>query len=136
VFGGRGPADDAAEEGVDDECDVDGAGPDSDVGEVGDPGAVRGVGDEAQLDQVGGPFGCPVLDGGDHFPAADGAGYAQFAHESLDGAAGDLVALAVQLMPDLAGAVDPAVASNTAWVRAFSSVSRADLADGGRSLAA
>ena len=89
--GGRGPADDAAGEGVHDEGDVDHAGPGGDVGEVGDPGAVRGLGDEVAVDQVGGPFGGSVRDSGDHLLAADRAGDAEFAHEPFDGAAGDLV---------------------------------------------
>jgi hypothetical protein len=137
VFGGGcGPADDAAGEGVDDEGDVDRAGPGCDVGEVRDPGPVRRLGDEVAVDQVRGAFGGPVLDGGDDLPAADSAGDAEFAHQPLDGAAGDLVALPAQVVPDLAGPVDAVVGLEHLLDQDFSSASRTARAEGGRALAA
>jgi hypothetical protein len=50
-----------------------------------------------------------ALGRGDHSLAADGAGDAELAHQPFDGAAGHSLALAVQVPPDLPGAVDTVV---------------------------
>ena len=107
--GRGGPADDPTGEGVHDEGDVDDAGERGDVGEVGDPAAIRRVGDKVAVDQVRRPGRGEVRDRGDHSLAAIGAGDAELAHQPFDGAAGHGLALAVQVPPDLPGAVDTVV---------------------------
>jgi hypothetical protein len=66
--------------------------------------------------------------------AADGF-QAQFAHEALDGAAGHRDPLAVQLPPDLAGAIDPKCSAWTRRISTFSCSSRRRRAESGRRLA-
>ncbi|MCC9712208.1 hypothetical protein E4N62_47565 [Streptomyces sp. MNU76] len=55
------------------------------------------------------PFRARVGDRGDHLLAADRSGDAEFTHETFDRAAGHRDTLAVQVSPDLPGAVDTVV---------------------------
>jgi hypothetical protein len=102
---GQPPADQQAGVAVDDEGGVAEARPGADVGQVGDPQLVGAGGGELPVDQVGRPLGLRIADGGALGLAADRALEAELAHQPLDGAAGHLDALALQLPPDLAGAV-------------------------------
>ncbi len=86
------PADDRAGEAVDHERHVDEPGPRSAVGEVGDPFPVRRLGGEVPIEQV---WRSPTVLAAERGPvpaAADDTGQALGAHESVDGAGGDLVA--------------------------------------------
>ena len=103
------PADDAAGEHVDDERGVDPAGEGAAVGDVGDPQLVRCRRGEGAVHQVRAGVGPGAGDRGawalgPRDPAQTGG-----AHQPMHGAAGDPVALAVQLGVHLADAVDAVV---------------------------
>ena len=101
------PADDHAGEDVDDESRVDEAGVRLHVGEVGHPEPVRRWRPERALHEVVGAVLAVIGAGRDlEGPAPTDAREPELAHEALDGAAGDAGALAVELGPDLVGAVD------------------------------
>jgi hypothetical protein len=102
-FAGGPPADDAAGEHVDHERHVDRAGPGRDVGEVGYPQPVRCRGDEVAVDPVRWPVRAFVGDGGPRCLAADHATDAHLGHQSLHGAASDIVAKAPEVEPHFAG---------------------------------
>ncbi len=100
------PADDAAGKNVDNEGDVQPALPSRDIGKVGDPQLIRAVGLELAIDPIQWARGRLVADSGADDLAAPGPLQAKAAHQSLDGATGYRDAFAVQLTPDLVGAVD------------------------------
>jgi hypothetical protein len=103
---GQLPADDQPRERIDDQGGVDEPRPGPHIGQIGNPELVRTGRAEVALHQVSGSWSSLVVDGGAGGLAAHHPGDAQLTHEPLDGAAGDLEALAAQLPPDLAGAVD------------------------------
>ena len=103
------PADDPAGIGVDDEGDVDEAGPGRHIGEVGEPEHVRARRMELTVDVIEGARRGLVTHGRPDRLAADDAFQAHGLHQAGDRAAGDLKALALQLPPDLANAVDAVV---------------------------
>ena len=83
--------------------------PGRDVGEIGDPEPVRGGGGKDALDEIGRPRGELGRDGRPPDLAPDRAGEAEAAHEPGDPVAPDVGALALEGMPELAGAVDRVV---------------------------
>jgi len=103
------PADDEAAERVDDQGHIDEAGPGRDIGEVGDPQLVGSLRREVPLHQVGWPRGALIRRGGPAGLATADTLQTQLPHEPLHRAAGHRVSLAVQLPPDLAGAIDAEV---------------------------
>ena len=100
------PADDAPGEHVDDEGHVQPALPGRDVGEVRHPELIRPLGLELPIDPVQRARRRWIADRRAHDLAADHTAQAEPAHQALDRAAGHRYALAVQLAPDLVGAVD------------------------------
>ena len=100
------PADDPARIGVDDEGDIDEAGPGRDVGKIRHPQCIRPPGRELPVHEILRTLGRRIADGRTHRLAPHHASQAHQLHESLDRAARDGHVLAVQLFPDLAGAVD------------------------------
>ena len=106
----RLPADHEARADIHDEGDVDPAAVGLDVGQVGHPQAIRRRRPELAGDQIERPVARLVADRGpDARLAADHASQAELAHEPLDRAAGDRDPLALELRPDLVGAVHLAV---------------------------
>jgi hypothetical protein len=103
---GSAPADDAPGEHVGDEGREGHARPGRDVGEVDHPQLVRPLRPEVAVDEIGGPGGGGVGTGGADPDISAGADEALGTDETLDGAASDLDALASQLGPHLAGAVE------------------------------
>ena len=103
------PADDPSRIGVDDKGDIDEARPGRDVGEVGDPQHVRRRGMELAIDVIERAWCRLVAHRGADRLAADDAFEAHGLHQAGDRAAGDIEALALQLPPDLADAVDAEV---------------------------
>src|SRR6266511_3891700 len=105
---GRPPPEDEAGEAVHDERGVHRGGGDRHVGEVRDPPLVGGRRGEVPPEQVrAGRRGHPVRYGGaPPGPAAADPTDADAAHQPLHRAAGHLMPLTVQLLPDLAGTVD------------------------------
>ena len=101
------PADDVAPEDVDDEGRVGEAGPGAYVGDVGDPEPVGSRGVEVSLHEVHRPRRRLVWERRANLPATPDASQPQLAHQAFHGATGNLGAFAPQLMPELAGAVDP-----------------------------
>src|ERR1700722_8213529 len=102
---GGPPAHDAPGVGVDHERDVDEAGPGRDIGEVRDPERVRPGRPELAVDMIQ-RTRCGLVADGFDWLAADHALQAHAPHQSLHGASCDILALAAQLPPDLAHAVD------------------------------
>src|SRR6266496_2213233 len=93
-----------------DEGDTDPAAGGLDGRQVGDPQAIRRRRPELASDQVERPITRLVADGGpDAGLPADHASKAELAHEPLDRAASHPDPLALELRPDLVGAVHPAV---------------------------
>ena len=105
--GGHLPADHHAGEDVQDERGVDPARVRADVRQIGHPQLVRCCGDELPLDQIGGSWCLSALAVGGlaGLPPPD-PGQSFGLHQPLDGATGHLDVLAVELGPDLPGAVD------------------------------
>src|ERR671933_2211889 len=103
------PADDAPSKGVDHKRDIDEAGPGRDVAEVRDPQRIRPRRLELPVHTVQRAWRCLVALRRADDLATDDAFQAQRPHEARDRAAGDLEALALQLPPDLAHAIDPEV---------------------------
>src|SRR5919202_1439961 len=103
------PADDAPSKGVDHERDIDETGPGRDVAEVRDPQRIRPRRLELPVHTVQRAWRCLVALCRADDLAADDAFQAQRPHEACDRAAGDLEALALQLPPELAHAIDPEV---------------------------
>src|ERR671933_2900395 len=103
------PADDAPSKGVDHKRDIDEAGPGRDGAEVRDPQRIRPRRLELPVHTVQRACRCLfALRRADDL-ATDDAFQAQRPHEACDRAAGDLEALALQLPPELANAIDPEV---------------------------
>jgi hypothetical protein len=75
------------------------------VGDVGQPQLVRPVSHEAAVHQVRRPGGTAVWDGREALLASLYTPKAHVAHQPADGAAGDPIALAVQLLMDPTGPV-------------------------------
>ena len=107
--GGHPPAHDQAGEDVDDEGHVGHARPGGDIGEVGDPQLVRTGGGEVPVDQVRSPGGGGVGNGGALLLAPSHPFDAQMGHEPGHLVPADVLALAAELLPQLVGAIDPAV---------------------------
>ena len=106
----RLPADDEARADIHDEGDVDPAAVGLDVRQVGHPQAIRGRGPELAGDQIERAVARLVADRGpDAGLAADDASESELAHQPLDGAASHRDPLALELRPDLVGAVHLAV---------------------------
>src|ERR687885_1197899 len=103
------PADDAPREGVDHKRDIHEAGPGRDVAEVRDPQRIRPRRLELPVHTVQRAWRCLVALRRADDLATDDAFQAHGPHEACDRAAGDLEALALQLPPDLAHAIDPEV---------------------------
>jgi hypothetical protein len=103
------PADQVAAKGVDDQGHIDKAGPGRHIGQVGDPQLIGSLRGEVPLHQVGGSSGGRIRRGGPLGLATADAFQAQLTHQPLHGAAGHHDPLAVQLAPELAGAVDAQV---------------------------
>src|SRR5450759_5186937 len=103
------PADDLAAEGVDDERRVAEARPGRDVRDVGEPKAVRGRRTEHPLDEIGRTRGQLGWDRRPLRLAPHGAAEAERVHQAADVVAADERALAVEGVPELAGAVDSVV---------------------------
>jgi hypothetical protein len=103
---GDAPADDASRIGVDHESNVDEARPGAHVSEVGEPEHVRHRRMELPIDVIERARRCPVADRRLDSLAADGALQAYILHQPFDRTAGDCNALAVELTPDLPGAID------------------------------
>ena len=99
------PADDAPGEHVDHEGHVQPALPGRDVGEVRDPELVGSIGLELAVDPIPGSR-LRGRDGRAYGLATAGAAQPLAAHQPLHGAAGHRHAFALQLAPDLVGAVD------------------------------
>ncbi len=103
--GTRAPPDDAPGEDIDDERDIHHPPPRRHVGEVGHPELVRPRRLEVALYQILRPVREEIRDGGaDPSPPHDPSESLD-AHESSDGAPCDGDLLAVELLPDLLGAV-------------------------------
>lgn len=100
------PADDPAGVDVDDEGDVDEAGPGRHVGEVGQPQDVRPGRLELAVDVIQRTRRGLVVDRGRDGFAPDHPLQAHLPRQSRDRASGDVEALALELPPDLAHAVD------------------------------
>ena len=103
---GYPPAHDPPGKDVDDEGDIDKALPGGNVGEVRDPQGVWATGLELAIDVILRTRRRPVADGGTERLATHHATQPQPAHQPLDGAARHVEALATQLSPDLAHAID------------------------------
>src|SRR5919202_218906 len=103
------PADDAPREGVDHERYIDETGPGRVVAEVRDPQRIRPRRLELPVHTVQRAWRSLVAHRRADDLAADDAFQAQRPHEARDRAAGDLEALALQLSPHLAHAIDPEV---------------------------
>jgi hypothetical protein len=103
------PADQVAAEGVDDQGHIDKAGPGRHIGQISDPQLIGSLRGGVPLHQVGWPRGARIRRGGPLGLATADAFQAQLAHRPLHRAAGHRDPLAVQLAPDLAGAVDAEV---------------------------
>jgi hypothetical protein len=129
---GRLPADDQAAEEVEREGAVDEAGQDADVGQTGDPEAVGRRRREVAPDEVVRVRRGLVRLRREHALAARDAGDVLGAHQALDGATGDALALPAQVARDLARAVAATRLSFQA-LRIFSSssASRRARCDGG-----
>ena len=80
-----------------------------DVGEVRYPKLVGSIGLEDSVDPVQGAWCLAIADSGAHHLATAHTLQAQALHQSLDRAAGNGNALAVEPLPDLVCAVDPHV---------------------------
>ncbi len=106
---GHPPADDAAGEDVDDEGGVREASPRRHVGEARHPQHVRPRRPELAVHLVRRAGRGLVGDGGPDLPAAGRAPQAHPPHQAFHRAAGHRDAVAAELPPDLAGAVDPEV---------------------------
>jgi hypothetical protein len=107
--GGGAPPDNAPGKDSDHEGDVDEATPDRDVGEIGDPQLIGPGGPEVPLHQIPGTIGRGLGTRGAHSATAHDAAQSQHPHQPSDRAAGDGMALAPELLPDLLGAIDAAV---------------------------
>src|SRR5919205_4291208 len=103
------PAHDAPRKGVNHERDIDETGPGRDVAEVRDPQRIRPRRLELPVHAVQRAWRSLVALRRADGLATDDAFQAQRPHEARDRAAGDLEALALQLPPDLAHAIDPEV---------------------------
>jgi len=103
------PAHDEAAERIDDEGHVDEPRPGRHIGQIRNPQPVGSLCGEVAIHQVGWPRGGRIGCGGPVGLATNRAPQPQLAHEALHRAAGDWAALAVQLPPHLAGAIDPEV---------------------------
>ena len=101
------PADQEATEGVDDQGHVHKARPGRDIGQIRHPQLVGSLGGEVPLYQVSGPGGGCIGGGGSAALAPAHTLQAKLTHQPLHGAAGHGDPFAVQLPPDLAGAVHP-----------------------------
>jgi hypothetical protein len=101
--GGRPPTHDHSGEDVEDEGDINDARPGRDVGEVGHPQLVRGRGSEVTIDQIRRSSILRIADRGSDTLASQRALPAVLCHQPLDRAPGDVVALAAQTQPHLAG---------------------------------
>ena len=95
--------------GIDDKGDVDEARPSRYIGEVGYPELIGSLGCEVALNQIGRSGRHLISDGGALLFAPSYAFEAHITHQPLDDAPGDRYSLALQLTPDLAGAVDAEV---------------------------
>ena len=101
------PADNASREHVDDEGDVDEASPRRDVGEVRDPQLIGPGRHEVTVDEVNRTIRTAVrLRGGDPRTASDSPTEAHGSHQAAHRTARHAVAVASQLPPDLARAID------------------------------
>jgi hypothetical protein len=103
------PADDPAGKGIDHESHVDEAPPGRDIGEVADPEHVGGSHAELPVHLVQRARDFLVCDCRPVRPAPDDALKAHVLHEPRYRAAGHVEALALELTPDLADAVDAPV---------------------------
>ena len=103
------PAHDVAGVNVDDEGDIDKARPCRDIGEVRHPQPVGSGAAELAVDVVKRTWTCLVLNRRSHRFAPDNAPQSHVPHQSLHRAAGHIAALALELPPDFADAVDPEV---------------------------
>src|SRR5690606_6147138 len=103
------PADDAPGIDVDDEGHVQPALPGRDVREIRDPELVRTVGPELPVDPIQRAAGCVIRNGRTQPFATPYALQTLGTHQTLDRATSHDDALAVQLPPDLVGAVDAMV---------------------------
>src|SRR5262245_10619409 len=101
------PSDDATGEDIDDERDIDEAAPGRHVGEIRDPELIWPGRRELAIDEIRRPLGRRGCPRGDD-PRAPTARPAQAhrAHQALDRAARDPMALAPELPPHLARAID------------------------------
>ena len=105
---GDAPADDASGEGVDDERHINEALPGGHIGEVCQPQQIGPGGAEPPVHTIGGTrrlsSNC-----GPGFLTTNDATQAHLAHQTCHGAAGDRDALAAELPPHLAHAIDSKV---------------------------
>jgi len=103
------PADDAAGVGVDHEGHVDEARPGRHVGEVGEPQRIRMLCLELPIDVVQRAWRGLVAGRSSHLLAADHALQSKRLHQSCHGTTRHILALTIELPPDLAHAVDTEV---------------------------
>src|SRR5665648_40191 len=107
--GGQLPADHPPREHVDDERGVDPSGERAAVGDVSDPQLVRAAGGEVAVHEIRARVRPGPRDRGARALGSGDPPQAGRAHEAVDSAARDPVALAVQLGVNLADPVDPVV---------------------------
>src|SRR4030081_1628844 len=103
---GGPPADDASRIDVDDEGDIDKTGPGRDIGKIRNPQRIWARRVKLAIDVVQRTRCRLVADRGPDRLAADHALQSHASHQPLYGAAGNVKALALQLPPDLAHAID------------------------------
>jgi hypothetical protein len=97
--GSHRPADDAAAERIECDCQIEEAGPRRNVGDIGHPQHVRALGGEVALDQIGGLSGAVANRRGDE-PAAADANKACLAHQTRDALFADVDAIGLELGMD------------------------------------
>ena len=93
------PADDAAAERIECDCQIEEAGPRRNVGDIGHPQHVRALGGEVALDQIGGLSRAVANRRGDELAAAD-AGNTCLAHQTSDALLAEVDAIGLQLGMD------------------------------------
>src|SRR5258707_4522040 len=107
------PADDTPRVCIDDEGDVDEARPGRHIGEVREPQRIRMLCLELTIDVVQRAGRRLVADRGPDRLATDHALQTEGLHQPCHGAAGNIVALTLQLLPGLAHAIDAEVLPRT-----------------------